>query len=196
MKVLSQSYDFNPGTNQITIKDISNIALEDILIIYNVTDGIQIYSFADNTLGGTLNGNVLTLFANCSAMSSTDRLQIHVDVVDPNLANADLLALLRRMTKLLEPLAVVDGNTRQRVAVETIVMPSLTIGTMPASSGIASATGIGYPSGTANTVGSNNPYAISSAQPIQLVAGIVDQRWQMADSARNTYASGIRSQLT
>jgi hypothetical protein len=70
------NYIFNTSTKQITFVEYNTIKLESIQIITNVTSNILIYDFGDNTLGGTVSGNVLTLTYNTSSMSNTDSLSI------------------------------------------------------------------------------------------------------------------------
>ena len=88
-------YVFNPGTSGVgTIQVPYRVNLADFLAIYNTTDNIAIYNFADPTLGGTvsfsnsvpagLGNNVagattLTLDFDTSAMSSDDKIAIYVE---------------------------------------------------------------------------------------------------------------------
>jgi predicted secreted protein len=48
------NYVFTPGTAGLgTIQVPNNVPIEDFLAIYNTTDNLPIFNFADNTLGGT-----------------------------------------------------------------------------------------------------------------------------------------------
>lgn len=180
-------YSFSPSTKQITISGLrTSLALEQFLLITNVTTNTIIYSFQNSSLGGLVSNNILTLDYDTTLMNSTDSLQIFVDIPDPN---ADVVHLFQRLTKLLESNATVDSSNRQRVAVETMPTTTVTI----ATSGGANVTGIGYPA-TANTVG-GNPYTLTASQPMQLIATEIDQRWEIINNARNAYANGIRSKL-
>ena len=88
-----------------------------------------------------------------------------------NPATDESLLYLRRMVKLMESQAVVDGQNRQRVTVE--IMPTTTVtGTLAIS--------------TVTTVG-----AVTS---LSQIAG-VDSRWQIIDWSRQAYNSGIRGNL-
>lgn len=93
------NYVFTPGlAGQGTIQVPNNIPIEDFLAIYNTTDNLPIYNFADNTLGGTAvwtpgtdadfptayaGTTTLTLNASTVTMSSTDELAIYYE--DQNL---------------------------------------------------------------------------------------------------------------
>jgi hypothetical protein len=80
MKRLITNYTFNPATRQVTLTDFATVALDQYLLITNVTDNIIIYNFANPELGGTVSTNVITLTFNTTAMSAGDRLQIFIDV--------------------------------------------------------------------------------------------------------------------
>ena len=82
MKIKISNYSFNASAKEITFFDYSNISLDCILIVTNVTDNIIIYNFADPTKGGTVNSNTLTLTYNTSSMSNGDSLLIYYD--DPD----------------------------------------------------------------------------------------------------------------
>lgn len=88
-------YKFTPGTAGLgTIKVPNNVQLEDFLAVYNTTDNVPIYNFADNSLGGTAvwtNGpdadfptayagtTTLTLNASTVTMNANDQLAIYYD---------------------------------------------------------------------------------------------------------------------
>jgi len=82
MKKICEKYNFNPINRTVEILDNFNIEQESIVLITNVTDGIIIYNFADSTMIGTLNQNILTLNYDTSLMASTDHLMIIFDTVD------------------------------------------------------------------------------------------------------------------
>ena len=85
------NYYFNPSNNTVTF---DNIYIEDqaqIDLITNVMSNVIIYNFAVSGLGGTLAGNVLTLQYNCTAMESTDELQIIIDVPTPVVNQPDFI---------------------------------------------------------------------------------------------------------
>jgi hypothetical protein len=178
------SYSFNPAAQSITLAGVPvTLTLEQVLLVTNVTHNVILYNFADATLGASITNNVLTLNVNTAAMSSTDALQILVQLAD---SEADLLILLRRMCKLLEPLGTVDSNTRQRIAVEA--MPTTAV-TMAALAGAVATTGTTIPvtGGAAPTIG--------AATPLPIWIGPVDQRQQITDAARLAYAQGLRANL-
>lgn len=171
------SYSFNPSLNQISILNLSvNLNNEQILLITDTTAGIIIYNFANASLNGSISNNVITLDYNCSALSSTDSLQIYVDV--PTTVNIDQASandaythiLLQKICDLLEPMATQDNAQRQRIVLDAITA-SLTLATV---STITNA----VPVGNVATLGGGNP------------------EWQYIDMARSAYNNGIRSQLT
>lgn len=75
-------YQFSPGDRAVSFVGLPPLALEQVLTVFNATDGTMVYSFASPALGGSLAGNVLTLTYNTSGMSSSDRLLIYVDLPD------------------------------------------------------------------------------------------------------------------
>ena len=204
---ITGSYTFNPIAKTITFSSLGQaIALENILLITNVTANTIIYNFADPTTGATnFNNNILTLDYDTSAMSSSDRLQIFLDV--PNYEES-LHDLLRRMNKLLESNAVVDNRLRQRVTIDAIgnstagQSPTEVTTTIPVSgtvtASVSGATTLSISASDLQYVQSSqvSPYATkSNTTLLHVVSGIVDERWRIADDARNTYANTIRRNL-
>ena len=173
------NYSFSPSTRQITLNNMGGmLTLNNFLVITNVTDNVIIYNFMNPSLGATaLSNNVITLAYNTTSMSSTDSLQIYVDV-----SFADSMeTLLRRMNKLLESNAIVDSSGRQRIAIEagSIVVTATT------------ALGISL---SGNDSGAN-PYTIASVRTLYTTEGPVDQRWRIINDCRQSYALGVRKQL-
>jgi hypothetical protein len=83
-KKLIHKYTFNPANDQVTIKYIYKP--ERLLLISNITRGVLIYAFNEDTLkfntityDYTNEEMTITLAYDCSAMSSTDKLQIFVE---------------------------------------------------------------------------------------------------------------------
>ena len=185
------SYTFSPSTRQITFGGFPNnylIGIQQLLLITNVTTGNTIiYNFADNTAGGTIVNNVLTLTYNTTSMNATDQLQIYIDI---EIVSESLNYLLRKTNKLMESLGVVDGNLRQRVAVEA--MPTVTIN----SPAVTIAAGQG-PLGTANAnyQGAVLPNVVTSQNVQYIGEGPVDQRYRVMDDAHVAYATAIRANL-
>ena len=119
MKIKLDNYTFNPVAKTVTFTDYASLDLSDVILITNVTDGTIIFNFASPNLVGSVAANVLTLNYDTTAMSSTDKLAIYLDdSYTP--ASDEALVLLRRMVKLMEPLAVQDSAQRQKVNVEVI----------------------------------------------------------------------------
>jgi len=120
MKIKLDNYTFNPVAKTVTFTDYASLDLSDVILITNVTDGTIIFNFASPNLVGSVAANVLTLNYDTSAMSSTDKLAIYLDdSYTP--ASDEALVLLRRMVKLMEPLAVQDSLQRQRVVVDASI---------------------------------------------------------------------------
>lgn len=186
MKVLYQTYTFTPSTRKVTFNSSDVISLENILLITNVTNNTIIYNFANTTQGGTLNGNVLTLTYNTTSMSSSDKLQIWLDLYGtPALDTTsqyinNQTALLKRVVKLLEPIGTQDTNQRQRISAEQATAANLNATvTIAASQTLATVTTVSTVSSVTNIAG----------------YGGVDPRYQFIDTARIAYATGIRQKL-
>ena len=202
------SYVFTPASNTITFSGLAQaIALQNFLLITNTTANTIIYNFADPTTGAvSFNNNILTLDYNTSAMASTDRLQIYVDL--PSYEET-LHDLLRRMNKLLESNAVVDSKLRQRVTIEAIGTNNSANSTevnaaIPVSIGSTINVNASLVALTGNLTNSQLtqnlptfPYALNSANALGLIMeGPVHQLWRVANDAQTCYASAIRSKLT
>jgi len=201
---LTGSYTFDPSAKTITFSGLGqSIDLQNILLITNTTANTIIYNFADSTSGAvSFTNNVLTLDYDTTSMSSTDKLQIYVDVPA---YEESLHDLLRRMNKLLESNAVVDIYQRQRVVLDGIGNSRGTpteVGTTVPVSGTVTATASGTYSvsnGVATQNVSNsaaNPYTITSSTTGLIMEGPVHQLWRVANDAQTCYASAIRSKLT
>lgn len=114
-------YTFSPSAKTVTFFGVVIPALENILLISNVTYGIVIYSFADPDFGVTFVNNVLTLEYDTTAMLASDALQIWVDLpndiaVMPNVAPAGIDVPGQRPAAIsfpvvLPPEQVLDLNT-------------------------------------------------------------------------------------
>jgi len=196
---LTGSYAFNPGAKTITFSRLGqSIDLQNILLITNTTANTIIYNFADSTSGAvSFTNNVLTLDYDTTSMSSTDKLQIYVDVPA---YEESLHDLLRRMNKLLESNAVVDSRLRQKVVIEAVGTnlgtPTEVNTTIPVS-GTVSMSGGNFITSQFAPNNTSNPYTIASNPFVGLaVEAPVHQLWRVADDSRNLYASAIRSKLT
>ena len=103
---------------------------------------------------------------------------------------ADQLGLLRRIVKLLESNATVDSSNRQRITIDAApASVTTTLASTTVASSLTAQLGNSYPSST-------NPYTLTSLGALVVSEFPVDQRWRIADAARNTFAAGIRSKLT
>jgi hypothetical protein len=190
------SYTFSPTTNKITINVAPSnyqIGLQQILLITDVSysgGAIILYNFGIAALGGSIANNVITLNYNCSALSSTDTLQIYVDV---EFYEESLHALLRRMNKLLESNATIDSQQRQKVAIDAIGTAGTLAGTVPVAGAVTIAAGVG-----ASIAGNNQStvYSLGSVNTNQVTESPVDQRWRIADDCHRTYGAALRSQLS
>ena len=124
MKIKLDNYTFNPAAKTVTFTDYASLNLSDVILITNVTDGTIIFNFASPNLVGSVAANVLTLNYDTTAMSSTDKLAIYLD--DAYTPSSDeAIVLLRRMVKLMEPLAVQDSSQRQRVTIDAGTLPTV-----------------------------------------------------------------------
>lgn len=127
MKILFENYSFDASAQTVTFNTTDVITLEQLLIITNVTTNKIIYNFADPNAGGSIINNILTLDFDTTSMSSGDKLQIFVDnILTPSSDETLQLVgeqteLLRRMTKLLEPIANQNSVGYQRVEVTSLV---------------------------------------------------------------------------
>jgi hypothetical protein len=201
----SGTYTFNPSAKTITFSGLSQqITLANILLITNVTANTIIYNFADSSNGATsFANNVLTLDHNTTSMNSTDVLQIYLDLA----GEESLHDLLRRMNKLLESNAVVDSRLRQKVVIEAIgtnlAAPTEVNATLPVSVGNQISVGSNVALSTSGndiqyqSSSQVSPYAVgSNIIFLRTINGFIDERWRIADDARNLYATAIRSKLT
>ena len=103
---------------------------------------------------------------------------LHLDTASA--IDADIHLALQRMCDLLEPSATQDSAQRQRVTVDSITAGQ-TITTV----------------GTVSTITGGTISTITNAVPVGNVAtlGGGNPEWQMIDTARAAYNTGIRSQL-
>ncbi len=103
-KKLITYYTFDPGTNTIRVK--GNIPSKRLLLVTNITDNVNIYSFSDAFLGlvsrtydETTEESVFVLRYDCSAMSSEDELQIFYEkdyvAIEPSETYVDAVSKFR-----------------------------------------------------------------------------------------------------
>ena len=199
------SYTFTPAANTITLSGLAQtVSLQNFLLITNTTANTIIYNFADSTTGAvSFNNNILTLDYNTSAMSSTDQLQIYVDL--PSYEES-LHDLLRRMNKLLESNAVVDSKLRQRVTIEAIGAnnssnPTELNTTIPVSGSVTVSGTVTANVSNAVTIqnvasSAANPYTVTSNSTGLIMEGPLHQLWRVANDAQACYAQAIRSKLS
>lgn len=102
----------------IVFSDYTNIKLDDIILITDVTTGIIIYNFAASNLTGSVLGNVLTLNYDTTSLVNSTQLSIYYDDNTTNQSTDESIILLRRLVKISDTLAVQDSSQRQRVVVE------------------------------------------------------------------------------
>ncbi|MEQ1788841.1 MAG: hypothetical protein ABL857_00205 [Rickettsiales bacterium] len=75
-QIIIDKYSFNPLTKEITFLDNADVKIEGLQLITNLNRGAIIYQFNEQTKGGVLASNVLTLNYDTSTMQSSDILQI------------------------------------------------------------------------------------------------------------------------
>jgi hypothetical protein len=121
MKLLVDNYTFDPVAKTVTFNEYTTLNHASLLLITNVTVGAMIYNFAKAAQVVTITGNVVTLNPSVvtTGMSATDDLQIFYEDPSANSATDESIILLRRIAKLLEPMATQDANQRQRVTIST-----------------------------------------------------------------------------
>jgi hypothetical protein len=134
MKLLVDNYTFDPVAKTVTFTEYTTLNHASLLLITNVTVGAMIYNFAKATQVVTITGNVVTLNPSVvtTGMSATDDLQIFYEDANTNAASDESVILLRRIAKLLEPMATQDAQQRQRIALDS---SSVQITTNPTSMG-------------------------------------------------------------
>ena len=132
-----------------------------------------------------------------------------------NPATDETVQLLRRMVKLLEPLAVQDSSQRQRVTVEnstvTVVQPAsvslnaTVLQSNPAqlNATVSQATATNLNATVVQPTATNlnatvvQPTATNLNANVGNIAGLggVDPRFQFMEAARISYATGVRTNL-
>lgn len=128
-------YSFDHSSGTITFTELQSLSLANILLITNVTRGEILYSFADSTLGASIVDNIIDLEADTSAMSSSDVLQIWIDIpVDDQCDNRSLLR--RILDALLTPVGYDSSQNRSR---QTTVIESGTVTTVSTCSTVTNA---------------------------------------------------------
>ena len=106
MKVKVNNYAFDATAKTVTFTDYEAIRLDSVLLITNVTKNVIIYNFASPKKGGTVAGNVLTLFYDTSKMSSGDKLQVYYEDERSGLgATEDNQLILNELVETLQELA-------------------------------------------------------------------------------------------
>ena len=131
MKKLITNYSFDPANRQIRLNEYSDITLEGLLLITNVSNSSKpnLYQFNITGNTATVSGNVITLAYNTTSMNALDDLQIFYDdgvsmtdlltILTDKLENDD--RLLRQIVQLLKPLGItVTANGRAIVDVGSI----------------------------------------------------------------------------
>jgi hypothetical protein len=116
------SYTFNPATKTISISGVTDLRMESIMLVTNLTRDTIIYvpqvankghvSFSNGVL-------VLDFDTNAAGHQSTDKLQVWYDVpVNP--ASNDTLDTLQMLLQLLRPLANLSSSGRTQVDVGAV----------------------------------------------------------------------------
>ena len=117
MKRLIQNYTFDSSEKTVTILCECNLTLDKLLVITNVTKGIIIYNFADSNLVGSINGNIITLNYDTTAMSDSDILQIWIEDINP--LSVDFSNFFSTVRNLLTRLSF-DATSQLRVLVSSL----------------------------------------------------------------------------
>jgi hypothetical protein len=166
-KKLLTSYTFTPGAaNAGTLVVSGTYALEQFLLVTNVTTGATIYQFNSPAKGGAVStggGNTtLTLEYSTSGMSSSDRLQVFVDDgLNPQVTLAN--AQVEVTNDAGNPLPV-SGT----VAVSGTTAVSATA--LPLPSGAATATNQGTGNTSLASIDGKVPALVNGAVPVSAEA--------------------------
>ena len=102
-----------------------------------------------------------------------------------NPSTDESIILLRRIAKLLEPIAVQDSAQRQRITVENSTVT------------VAQATATNLNATVSQATASNLNANVGTVTSVTNIAGLggVDPRFQFIDAARIAYSTGIRNNL-
>lgn len=146
MKTLIDDYSFNASTKEITLNELTSIKIEQILLITNITDNTIIYNFADNSLGGSVVGNVLTLKYDTTLMDNLDSLQIFIETPNTdfvqlnNLLTDGIAEIVHQLQSIRNDGGMADVSGRVRCNVET---GSMNIGTATTVTTVTGVTTVG-----------------------------------------------------
>lgn len=116
MKRRLTGYTFDASEKTVVHADFSDVTLEGIQLIVNVTDQIIIYNFADSTKGGSLSTDTLTLEYDTTSMDDADKLMI---LVEDGLEGASETGLEAIVTALSGTLGVNLESADIALALET-----------------------------------------------------------------------------
>ena len=189
------SYIFSPQTATAAFLIISGVNLkkDNVLAVINITRGVICMLINKSIPWYEIDevSNIIWFSSIAEPFEETDKFMILMEVPTSAKDNALLesVQLLKMMVHLLESSGNVDAANRQRVAIDNSVQIAVS-----AASGIGNI-GVGYPTNYSCTVGAVSPYAITAAQPAQLVATIIDQRIDMECQMRMA-ADCMRTKLS
>jgi len=135
---ITPTYTFTPGgpgLGTILLSGIDGFDFKRLVAIINATQNVIIYNCVDPAAGETsISGQLLTLTADTSTMSSGDQLQIVYDI-DDAITNNELIQALQALRTTVQSLQRSIGQTypdtagRLRVAIDAITA-SLTLATI------------------------------------------------------------------
>jgi hypothetical protein len=203
MKIRVPNYTFSPGganIGTVTFASYPSITLDSVLLITNVTSNIIIYNFADPTAGGSVNGNVLTLEYNTTAMNSSDKLIIYYDdpvnipatdstiqsLINLTQIQTDTVGLLKRISEYTSNLDVTDQSQRLRINVDTGTLTSLASLTL-ATNVTSSVRVMDVNNSPVYTINVNNPQSVFYSIP---------DVWKFVDASRLNFGECIRPNIT
>ncbi len=114
-KYLVPKYTFNPSTDTVVINGIYR--RERLLLITNVTTNQTIYTFNDDTQGissytvnNTAETTTIVLDYDCTAMSSTDKLQIFVELDSVDFSPAETFVDPVSKIRVSQPENLIDTD--------------------------------------------------------------------------------------
>lgn len=142
---ITGSFVFTPGAAGVgTLQFVGQtLSLEQILVVTNVTRNEALYNFLDPTAGSAgFSNNVLTLDANTSTHSASDKIQAWVYVNGAqDVSTGELIESVEAMRMAVHSLTRTIGQAQTDIRNRLVVVPEqATAGNLQATATIASGT--------------------------------------------------------
>lgn len=139
MKQIISTYTFDKTNGEVTLTDFTDLDIERVMLVVNVTTGTIIYQFNDSNKLASVSGNVLNLAYDTSSMDNSDKLMIIYDCGDgdPIYDDSPTSTLQETTNNLNDAMllfiemiyanqARLDTAGRQTVNIETGTLPAVT----------------------------------------------------------------------